>query len=224
MDQMTRINTFFLLLLVSSLGCGRTLATTWGERTVTDPVSGADCQVSSPRSYGSYIYDWESKYDQVFWPHTESRGIWHCPESGYVALLGDFDALSESELKAVSKLLAQRQEPAENMPALLQQMQDIYALREISSLKRNRLLRIVARWHQQLDDHDLANAHRKEALLQIDALLPLTEAAMDRFELLLVAANYSRQFGDVIGSDAWLERLQSELDQYAGENAEAVRM
>lgn len=68
--------------LATALGSAPVWATTWGETDVDDPiVKDAKCTVGSPGSYGSYIYGWPSKYDQIFWPVTEESGIWFCPES-----------------------------------------------------------------------------------------------------------------------------------------------
>jgi hypothetical protein len=76
---------WFLLSLEAS-------ATTWGEpQSVPDPLrQDAICKVAEPMSYGSYIYQWPSKYDQVFWPLTVPNGIWFCPESGFAAFIGEF--------------------------------------------------------------------------------------------------------------------------------------
>ena len=73
-------------------------STTWGELEVDDPIlEGEKCAVHQPASYGSYIYRWPSKYDQVFWPLTDSHGIWFCQESGFTAFIDDFADLSPEE-------------------------------------------------------------------------------------------------------------------------------
>lgn len=52
---------FLLLLSINSF------ATTWSKLEVKDPiVKRKKCSVHEPNSYGNYIYQWPSKYDQVF--------------------------------------------------------------------------------------------------------------------------------------------------------------
>lgn len=63
----------------------------WGEVEVVDFILiGEICQVFELVSYGSYIYYWLSKYDQVFWFYIDQYGIWVCEVFGFVGLIGDF--------------------------------------------------------------------------------------------------------------------------------------
>jgi hypothetical protein len=96
-----------VLCLVSLLTLSTADATTWtGLEPVTDPVrSGATCPVKSVVTWGSYVYDWPSKYDQVFFPRTDPDGIWFCPKSGFTAFIGDFE-LTPKEKAAVTTELA----------------------------------------------------------------------------------------------------------------------
>jgi hypothetical protein len=41
-------------------------ATTSGSKYIADPIDGSECRVKVVKSYGSYIYQKRSKYDQVF--------------------------------------------------------------------------------------------------------------------------------------------------------------
>src|SRR5687767_2593138 len=87
-------------------------ATTWGEpRRVADPVrSDSQCLVESPASWGGYIYQWPSKYDQVFFPRTDPKGIWFCSKSGFTAFIGDFE-LTPNEKATVAAELARSYKP-----------------------------------------------------------------------------------------------------------------
>src|SRR5262245_37271311 len=94
------------------LATSSALATTWTEPTPhPDPVrDGATCQGAEPMSYGSYIYQWPSKYDQVFWPLTDSHSIWFCRESGFAAFVGDFE-LGADERAALASHLGRTYQP-----------------------------------------------------------------------------------------------------------------
>ena len=80
-------------------------ATTWSPSTVTDPISGKDCQVYRVASYGSYIYQWESQYDGVYWPYVDEHWRWDCQESGYISFGSDFWILPRRRLSALQIIL-----------------------------------------------------------------------------------------------------------------------
>jgi len=73
-------------------------STAWGKSKVNDPIlKGKKCSINEPMSSGNYIYQWPSKYDQVFWPLTDNNGIWFCEKSGYVSFMEDFEGLTDKE-------------------------------------------------------------------------------------------------------------------------------
>jgi hypothetical protein len=206
---------FLLTLVVPALSH----ATTWGKKhKIDDPVQpGQSCVVQKPRSYGSYIYHADSKYDLVFWPLTDARGLWHCKHSGFVSLGGDFSGISEAEQQAINQYLGSTKAKRSDTRSLLERMEAIYQLRSKSDDFDNRLLRVLARWHQQLGDDNKANAYRAKALSHLIVMLD-TELPLDkRMEYLYVAANYSRQLGQSSQSDAYLEALSQAIDNAESE-------
>lgn len=56
-------------------------------------------------SYGSYIYTWESKYQLVFWPLTETAAMYCCDHCGLCQLMGDFEELPKEKFDAVKSVL-----------------------------------------------------------------------------------------------------------------------
>ena len=56
----------YKLLVISLLLPTHALATTSGSKYIADPIDGSECRVKVVKSYGSYIYQKRSKYDQVF--------------------------------------------------------------------------------------------------------------------------------------------------------------
>lgn len=191
-------------------------ATTWTEpQPVPDPVRpGAKCLVSQPMSYGSYIYQWPSKYDQVFWPLTAEQGIWFCKESGFTAFIDDFE-LTNDERAALATALAMSYKPLEQ-PSLrdkLGLLQQSYAARKPDARKQIQLLRVLAYYYEtELADVAGASAFRRQALRMIETALssPLPDA--DRLEYLFVSSVYYREFGDLDRSKAKTQALQQALD------------
>lgn len=190
-------------------------ATTWTDKRVPDPiVEGATCEVSVPGSFGSYIYDLPSKFDQVFWPITTLPGIWFCRRSGFTAFIGDFDGIDAEQRAAVAAYLAaQYRSPHKPEPAeLLALLEGCYSQRRLDSKQQISVLRAIA-WHrEQLGDLDGAAQRRGEALDLIAAALDEdTLEAPRRLEYLFVASAYSRWFGDSSQSSRYQRELRQAL-------------
>jgi hypothetical protein len=185
-------------------------ATTWGESEVDDPVFNEEkCSVHKPASYGGYIYNWPSKYDQVFWPLTDQNGIWFCNKSGFTAFIGDFDSLNSEEVERITVYLLNNPPKNNEITTKLNLLENIYELRDKDDAFRNLLLRVLARWYQELGDVNKANKYRKKAYTDILLHLKKSLDEFKRLEYLYLAANYSRQFGDIEMSDKYILELNS---------------
>jgi len=196
-------------------------ATTWVKSEVDDPIfNGKKCSVQEPASFGSYIYSWPSKYDQVFWPSTDQHGIWFCGESGFTALMGDFSDIGSDEVEKIKDYLLNNPPKDSTIETKLSYLKKIYSLREVDDAFNNRLLRILARWNQDLGNIEKANQYRKKALDGIELGLKGEQGEGQRLEYLYLAANYNRQFGNKEASDAYLVRLSSYIDKVQDENIE----
>lgn len=182
-------------------------ATTWSEVSVPDPIAPkAKCSVAEPASYGSYIYSWPEKYDQVFWPLTDAHGIWFCEKSGFTAFIGDFD-LGDDEKPAIERYLDENYSGESSPGARLALLEGIYGLRQKDDVFRNKLLRVLARHHQDMGQFEESSRLRREALRGMLLALEGELGHQVRLEYLYVAANYQRFFGEVARSDALLVQL-----------------
>ncbi len=65
-------------------------ATTWAEEDVVCPVCGATNTFQAIMSYGSYIYQWPSKFEYIFWPTTESQFLYSCGGCRFTCYMWDF--------------------------------------------------------------------------------------------------------------------------------------
>ncbi len=207
---------FFLLgilALFSQIG----FATTWSESKVQDPIEAdSQCEVSKPASYGSYIYNWPSKYDQVFWPYTEWNNVWFCKKSGYISFMSDFSDLNEVEIGKIRSYLKQNKikEPSEQQ--LIFSLEAIYSLRELTPEYKNRLDRIFARWHQRLGNLERAATYRKKAYADIEKSLLFELTDYKRLEYFYLAANYAKYFDERQKSEEYLLKLKTEINRISG--------
>lgn len=207
---------FFLLV---SLQVG---AITWGESTVQDPISpDSTCSVQEPASWGSYVYHWPSKYDQVFWPFTDPSGIWFCEESGFIAFIGDFEGLTDEEVKRISSHLQATKPVISDQLSRLKHLEKVYSLRNKDDFFKNKLKRILAYLYEAEGEIDLANRYRSDALQEINKFLEssnLTE--YERLEYLYLSVNYEFQLGNTENSSSRLNELKSAIENISDAEVE----
>lgn len=194
-------------------------ATKWIETTVSDPLnSEAECTVNEVMSSGSYIFDWASKYDQIFFPYTSSAAIWFCADSGYISFMEDFEGITSEEKVKIAAYLEKN--PQKNIKTLLSKLkliETIYSFRNISPEVSNRNKRILAYLYEQKKKFEIANNYRRAALSQIYELLKKDLTKYKRLEYLYVAANYERQLGHISNSDVRLTTLLNEIENIQDE-------
>lgn len=201
-------------------------ATTWGEpERIADPLqSKSHCLVESPASSGGYIYHWPSKYDQVFWPLTDPKGIWFCSKSGFTAFIGDFE-LTPTQKTAVAAELATFYKPI-NKPTLREKLvllEKSYTARNQGTRGKIELLRVLAYYHEaNLRDFDGAAALRRKALEMIEAALSTEDDPAGRMQYLFVSAVYNREFGDLAKSDASAKLLKQTLQEHKNNRNEDI--
>ena len=199
---------FFILALIPLF----TRATTWGNSEVKDPiVEGQTCFVHEPASYGGYIYNWPSKYDQVFWPLTEEYGIWFCEKSGFTAFIGDFESLTVEETQRIKQFLSENPPKDSSIQTKLFLLEKLYSMRQKDNAFANRLLRVLARWNQELGNPVKADEYRKAAFDSIKLQLTKGVDGYQKLEYLYLAANYSKQFGDEEAAEKYLALLQQAI-------------
>ncbi len=202
-----------LTVAVIVLAAHNVFATTWAETEVDDPIMECKrCGVQEPMSYGSYIYSWPSKYDLVFWPLTDNGGIWFCEDSGFTGFIGDFDEISEEEKKTIGEYLTKSYTGKKDIKSKLELLENIYKLRKKDDVFRNRLIRVLAYWYEDLGDIKKANEYRRIALEEIEGYLKKEMSEGQKLDYLYLAANYHRQLGDAKSSDKYLQLLRTAVD------------
>ena len=78
---------------------------TWFPEEVTCPICQTKQIFMVPGSWGSYIYQYSSKYQLIFWPHTDSPS-WHsCAKCRYTAFMGDFKDVPKEKIAELQQML-----------------------------------------------------------------------------------------------------------------------
>ena len=182
------------------------LATTWSEQEVDDPFSDAVCTVSSPASYGSYVYHWPSKFDGVYWPHTTMRWVWHCPESGYTSFGDDFEGLNDAEKQRIGAFL--QSVPMSAFPtgdaAKLVLLEAIYKLRDKDDEFWGWFLRVKANLYESL-----ADASRYESIKYMEKTVESDKSDFNKLQTTFVLGRYLMKYGDDNRAKALFDRARS---------------
>jgi tetratricopeptide (TPR) repeat protein len=164
-------------------------ATTWGTTKVKDPIGGGYCVVDEPASSGSYIYDWPSKYDGVYWPFIDHHWIWQCTESGYLSFGNDFEDLNADEIHRIKVYL---RKPSSRSGSDLERLEAIYKIRD----KDDRFWA----WFYRVKAAILtgqADQARYEALPLLEKTAEGLDPGFELIQLYFVIGDYHRRLGQI---------------------------
>ena len=190
----------------------QTHAASFSRIEVNDPiVEGAACQVDTAQTYGSYIFELPSRFDQVFWPVTDERGLWFCETSGFVGINHDFDDLSDEEITQIRAYLAEHYRGDSSMLKKLRLLDAIYEMREKPDEFRVQLWRLLAWHYERMGDFTDARYYRQRALIGMRSALNGELDPRTRAEYLFVAATYEKELGNPLTSDEMYRLLEASL-------------
>ncbi len=86
-----------LSLAMIAASAGFAFATTWFPEEITCPLCGTKNTLYSIGSYGTYIYQWPSKYQLIFWPKTDALVLWSCGKCNLTAYMWDFEKIPDDK-------------------------------------------------------------------------------------------------------------------------------
>ena len=81
------------------------LAITWSPKEFECPVCKTKNIFLVWGSYGSYIYEFPSKYQLVFWPYTDDAAWYSCKKCRLTIFMGDFDTIPAEKIAELRKTL-----------------------------------------------------------------------------------------------------------------------
>ncbi|MFT3767854.1 MAG: DUF2225 domain-containing protein [Minicystis sp.] len=185
-------------------------ATTWSEVQKTDPLTGEKVPAYAVRSYGSYIYDWPSKYDLVFWPLTDERWICLDPKNGYAAFNNDFETLSAEEKTTLRRWLAKNYNPEaapKSHKERLAWLEKVYHQRKTDDEFWSRFYRLMAYVHRDTPERSLE--YVRKALPLLEAKLKTGVKDMQRLNVLFLLGEYNRRLGNTDKAKAFFAEVKT---------------
>jgi hypothetical protein len=88
------------------IAAGVLLATTWAPTMHECPVCHTKNSFSDIMSYGSYIYSWPSKFQDIFWPATDGNSLYSCKHCHLTLFMWDFKELPAAKIEDVRHALS----------------------------------------------------------------------------------------------------------------------
>jgi hypothetical protein len=194
-----------------ALMSGTAAATTWGESKVIDPVSGRSVKVQEPVSWGSYIYSWPGKEDQVFWPATDDNWLWFNPKSGYGAFGDDFAKLKDPQLTRVRTWLAanyDREHPPRTRLEKLAWLERIYGQRDMGAEFWCFFNRLMA-FEYSTTEPTRSLEYVRKTLPQLESRLLAATDGSRRLVTLYLLGEYHRRLGDAVKSRDYFDQARA---------------
>ncbi len=179
------------------LGPSVARGTTWGDATLTDPLTGDKVPARTIMSFGSYIYEWPSKFDLVFWPMTDENFICLNPANGYAAFNDEFEKLTPEEVAKLKEWLPLHYNPEQRPKTHLEKLawlERVYEQRQMPPEFWRRFYCLMAYMHRENAEQSMS--YVKKALPLLQAELQAGPEGVARFEVLYLLGEYHRRLGD----------------------------
>ena len=202
----------FLLLLFSS----GVLAITWYPKEFTCPIDKQKNTFMVVGSYGSYIYQYPSKYQWLFFPNTSGNNFYMCKKCHLTTYMWDFDKLPKEKLPAIRNVLAKikfdREFDMYNKVPVTERlvvMEKVYEALGKEELFWERFHRIKGYHYGKEGDSKRAEESRRKSLKYIDAELKKKKSKMPRKLLLYISGAMRHFLNDDKGAKEDLNRALS---------------
>jgi tetratricopeptide (TPR) repeat protein len=195
---------FFLLILAVMIVLAEiALATTWCKIEVVCPICGTKNSFETMLSSGSYIYDWPSKYQYIFWPLTDTRVVYCCKKCYLSCFVWDFKNIPAYKHKAIKNQLEdvtfeREYESYIEIPVTkrLEIAEKIYSVLERDDEFWCRFYRVMGYHYDEAGNKEKAAESRKKALELASKMLGEKEYGRERKELLLISGAMNHLLGN----------------------------
>ncbi len=104
MAKKTRVTIFVVATLALTAGAA---ATTWSPQEMTCPLCNTENEFYAVASWGTYIYQWPSKFQLIFWPYTDANVLYSCKDCKLTCFMSDFDDIPAEKHDALREASAE---------------------------------------------------------------------------------------------------------------------
>ncbi|MDH4261437.1 MAG: DUF2225 domain-containing protein [Spirochaetia bacterium] len=185
-------------------------ATQFGPVEMTDPLTNEKVPAFTVMSYGSYIYNWPSKYDLIFWPLSDEKWICINLKNGYAAFNNDFEKITEAEKTNLKKWLAgnysQKRMPTTHIEKLLW-LEQLYRQRQMDDDFWSQFYRLMA--YVYSDNPDKSIEYVKKAIPLLHVKLKSKPKGIKRIEVLFLLGDYYRRLNEPEKSLKYFKKVKA---------------
>lgn len=193
----------FWLVLAPLIFVLPVLAITTVQVKVVCPICGTENDFLDYASWGSYVYQYPSKFQLVFWPHTWSATIYNCKKCRLSLYMWDFKEFPKDKIESTKKLLEDVKFTREykaytDIPVSekLQVAEKIYQLQKRDDEFWSQFYRVLGYHYAQEKRPEQAKQARLHALEITQRMLADSSNEGRKKELLFLAASMHHFTGD----------------------------
>lgn len=219
----------FILFFVSLFAAGLIFslpvqATQWCPQKVICPLCGTTNSFYVILSYGSYVYNWPSKFQYVFWPMTETEAVYSCKKCRVACFLYDFNETLKKRSWAIRKKLStvlfeKEDEDYLKIPITkkLERAEMVYSVLDKDFEFWCKFYRIMGYHYDRNGDQIKAKAAQTKALKYARAMLKDEKYKGQEKEILVISSAMHHFLGD--DREALSELIRAEVLTYTNKNA-----
>jgi len=226
MKNMMRWTSVCLLVLSFA---GQSLAITWFPKEFTCPIDSEKNTFYVVGSYGSYIYSYPSKYQWLFFPHTDSPTYYLCKKCHLATFMWDFDSLPKEKLADIKTVLAtvKVSKPFKEYQEIpiterVEIMEKIYTVLGKDQEWWEQFYRIKGYHYGKAGDSQKAAENRRKSLDKVQKMLADNKDGSSKKLLLYVSGSMKHFLEDDKGAIQDLEKALS--TKYAAKGATAEEL
>ncbi|MEO0181089.1 MAG: hypothetical protein ABIM74_05095 [candidate division WOR-3 bacterium] len=218
-----------LSLAALAASTGFAFATTWAPDEITCPLCGAKNTFYSIMSYGTYIYQWPSKYQLIFWPKTDGLVLWSCKRCKLTAFFWDFENIPDDKKEGLRVALKDVELPKSDdyrgipMPDRLCAAEVVYRVLGRDDRFWCEFYRVKAYHLDAAGRPEEARAERLKALSLAEEMLKKPENQGTAKELLVITGAMRYFTGDTAGALADLKKARGLTYAAEGMTEEQMR-
>jgi tetratricopeptide (TPR) repeat protein len=182
-------------------------ATTWSPQEMTCPLCNTENEFYAVASWGTYIYQWPSKFQLIFWPYTDANVLYSCKDCELTCFMSDFEDIPAEKHDALREASAEVDFGGDyatyaeiTMSARLAAAEKVYAAWGRDDDFWCHFWRVAGYHYEAEGKVEEAAEARREALEIAETLMAEEKRAGERKEFLTIAGAMRHLTGDDAGA------------------------
>jgi hypothetical protein len=78
---------------------------TWAPVEKTCPICGTTGRYYEVMNYGSYVFDYPSRFEYIYWPYTDGKALYSCRKCWFTCFLWDFEEIPQDKIEDIRRFV-----------------------------------------------------------------------------------------------------------------------